>query len=335
MGLTEDVVLSPREIDALLEATPITLDLSLTHYHPPAPASSTNTDTTDAILPADAAATAPPTAPEAESKQLWWHHPAFEARAKADIRRTLRLLLPPSDPDLASAPARAEVRRRQSSARMWATRLEDAFGPGPLDRGTGRKPRRLAGPKHAAGAREGRARWGGGAVVMPPRRAWPALAPPSRQPTPDHGDAGEVAAAALPPAEMNVDIDLDAVVPSADGTQHTAVPDAGAAPAPAPAAEPEGYVTLTEAAAWTAALLPLAKGKALPDAAMLARAHDALSAADHARRISTRVLKESGLADAVKRVGEEKGGPLRNRARQLAEWWRANFGDAALGLAEP
>jgi hypothetical protein len=39
---------------------------------------------------------------------------------------------------------RAEVVPRQSGARMWAERLEGAFGPGPLDRGMGRKPRRVA-----------------------------------------------------------------------------------------------------------------------------------------------------------------------------------------------
>jgi hypothetical protein len=90
---------------------------------------------------------------EDEESSLWWYHPIFEARAKADIRRTLRALLPADpaqDPPLpigggGSADGwRAEVRPRQSRARVWAERLEDAFGPGPLNRGLGRKPRRVA-----------------------------------------------------------------------------------------------------------------------------------------------------------------------------------------------
>ncbi|KAI0300049.1 hypothetical protein B0F90DRAFT_1726231, partial [Multifurca ochricompacta] len=82
---------------------------------------------------------------------LWWYHPIFEARAKADIRRTLRQLLPADPAQDPPSPVgevmgrwRAEVRPRQARARMWAERLEDAFGPGPLDRGLGRKPRRVA-----------------------------------------------------------------------------------------------------------------------------------------------------------------------------------------------
>jgi hypothetical protein len=39
---------------------------------------------------------------------------------------------------------RSEVLPRQSGARMWVERLEGAFGPGPLNRGMGRKPRRVA-----------------------------------------------------------------------------------------------------------------------------------------------------------------------------------------------
>jgi hypothetical protein len=79
-----------------------------------------------------------------DENSLWWYHPIFEARAKADIRRNLRELLP-SDPSQNPSPVdmggwRAEVRPRQSGARTWAERLEDAFGPGPLNRGLGPKP---------------------------------------------------------------------------------------------------------------------------------------------------------------------------------------------------
>ena len=129
LGLSED--LTPRDIDFLLDAVPLPLDLSLSRHHL---ASRKNGDSEE----------------QNEGSSLWWYHPIFEARAKADIRRTLSALLPddptqdPPSPVGGVAGWRAEVRPRQSRARMWAERLEDAFGPGPLDRGLGRKPRRLA-----------------------------------------------------------------------------------------------------------------------------------------------------------------------------------------------
>jgi hypothetical protein len=69
---------------------------------------------------------------------------------QADIRRTLRALLPsdpaqdPPFPIGGAGGRKAQVRPRQSWAWIWAGRLEDAFGPGLLDRELGRKPRRLA-----------------------------------------------------------------------------------------------------------------------------------------------------------------------------------------------
>jgi len=129
MGLSEE--LTARDLDVLLDAVPIRFDLSLAHHHPPSREKGENDE-------------------QREESSLWWYHPIFEARVKADIRRTLRALLP-SDP-VQDPPFpiggvggwKAEVRPRQSRARIWAERLEDAFGPGPLDRGLGRKPRRVA-----------------------------------------------------------------------------------------------------------------------------------------------------------------------------------------------
>lgn len=141
VGASED--LTARDIDALLGAVPIPFDFSLSRRH--LKTRGDNNDSGDDGEKSD------------EESSLWWHHPIFEARAKADIRRTLRALLPADPaqdpPPIASDDSggggsgswrRAEVLPRQSGARMWASRLEDAFGPGPLDRGMGRKPRRVA-----------------------------------------------------------------------------------------------------------------------------------------------------------------------------------------------
>jgi len=124
--------LSAREIDILLGAVPVPFDFSLSRHHLGASEKGEGDEE------------------EGEESSLWWYHPRFEARAKADIRRTLGALLPADpaqDPPLPGAGAdgwRAEIRPRESRARMWVDRLEDAFGPGPLNRGIGRKPRRIA-----------------------------------------------------------------------------------------------------------------------------------------------------------------------------------------------
>ena len=139
MGASED--LTARDIDTLLGAVPIPFDFSLSHRHLTTHHHHDDDKDDDGER-------------RDEESSLWWHHPIFEARAKADIRRTLGALLP-ADPaqdpppitsdDLGGGGSwRAEVLPRQSGARMWAERLEDAFGPGPLDRGMGRKPRRVA-----------------------------------------------------------------------------------------------------------------------------------------------------------------------------------------------
>jgi hypothetical protein len=120
MELSED--LTAQDIDTLLGAVPVPFDFSLSRRHL---ASRGNSG-------------------PSEENSLWWHHRIFEARAKADIRRTLRALLPsdPSlDPDMGGW--RAEMRPRRSGAQIWTERLEDAFGPGPLNRGLGRKPCRV------------------------------------------------------------------------------------------------------------------------------------------------------------------------------------------------
>ncbi len=79
-----------------------------------------------------------------EENSLWWYHPICEARAMADIRRSMRALLP-SDPSQDPSPIetgswRAEVRPRRSGVQIWE-RPEDAFGSGPLDRGLGLRPK--------------------------------------------------------------------------------------------------------------------------------------------------------------------------------------------------
>jgi hypothetical protein len=129
MGLSED--LTARDLDVLLDAVPLPFDFSLARRHLASRGMGENDE-------------------QGEESSLWWYHPIFEARAKADIRRTLSALLPsdpaqdPPFPIGAAGGWKAEVRPRQSRARIWAERLEDAFGPGPLDRGLGRKPRRVA-----------------------------------------------------------------------------------------------------------------------------------------------------------------------------------------------
>ncbi len=123
--------LTGQDIDILLDPVPLPFDFSLSRCHT---ASHGNGEDDE----------------QSDESSLWWYHPIFEARAKADIRRTLSALLPsdpsqdPPSPLRGVAGWKAEVRPRQSGARIWAERLEDAFGPGPLDRGLGRKPCRLA-----------------------------------------------------------------------------------------------------------------------------------------------------------------------------------------------
>ena len=132
MGYLNGSSLTSEDIDALLDATPISFDLTPSCAH----LTTDDDDETD---------------DGSEEKAPWWRQPAFEARVKADIQRTLRLLLP-ADPKEDPPPPigegagrwRAEVRPRHPRAQMWAERLEDAFGPGSLDRGKGRKPRRVA-----------------------------------------------------------------------------------------------------------------------------------------------------------------------------------------------
>lgn len=120
-----------QDLDILLGAVPVPFDFSLAHHHLASREKGKNDE-------------------NSEEGTLWWYHPIFEARAKADIRRTLRAFLPsdpaqdPPFPIGGAGGRKAEIRPRQSRARVWAERLEDAFGPGPLDRGLGRKPRRLA-----------------------------------------------------------------------------------------------------------------------------------------------------------------------------------------------
>jgi hypothetical protein len=110
--------LTARDIDALLGAVPVPFDFSLSHHRHSATRDDGETDGSDE-----------------ETSSLWWHNPIFEARAKADIRRTLDALLPADpaqDPPLAGSGDdagvwRVEVLSRQPGARMWAERLEDAF----------------------------------------------------------------------------------------------------------------------------------------------------------------------------------------------------------------
>ena len=120
--------LTAQDIDTLLDAVPVPFDFSLTRHHLASRENGENDG-------------------QSEENPLWWHHPIFEERAKADIRRTLSALLP-SDPSQDPSPVemggwRAEVRPRRFGAQIWAERLEDAFGPGPLNRGLGRKPCRV------------------------------------------------------------------------------------------------------------------------------------------------------------------------------------------------
>jgi hypothetical protein len=122
--------LTAQDLDILLDAVPVPFDFSLARRHLASHVKGENDE-------------------QNEESSLWWY-PIFEACAKADIRRTLSALLPsdpvqnPPFPIGGAGGWKAEVRPRQSRARIWAERLEDAFGPGPLDRGLGRKPRRVA-----------------------------------------------------------------------------------------------------------------------------------------------------------------------------------------------
>jgi len=288
-----------RDLDRLLDAVPVQFDFSLARRH----LASSKMGENDK---------------QSEESSLWWDHPIFEARAKADIRRTLRAVLP-SDPALdppspvgGASGWKAEVRPRESRARIWAERLEDAFGPGPLDRGLGRKPRRVARP--AGAARRDAAdslRFQNGVVVIPnSHRSTPRiLEPPSRRRS-TKGTADE----AFRP------LDADGVAPV----------DAA-----------NSGISESEAAAWTAALLPLVKGKIVLNKTKIAQISITLGEVERANQrgsFASEVLKESVLADTVRRLGELDCVPfgdvysLRVRARTLAEQWREVFGDEIVDL---
>ena len=250
--------LTARDLDVLLDAVPVPFDFSLAYHHLASHKKGENDG-------------------QSEESSLWWYHPIFEARAKADIRRTLKATLPSDpaqDPPFPIGGAggwKAEVRPRQSWARIWAERLEDAFGPGPLDRGLGRKPRRVAvshffsmdgvrplhrltkhlGLQRPAGAakRESADRLrfqnGAGVIVSIPNshRSTPRiLEPPSRRRSPK--DAADEALVDVANARISED----------------------------------------EAAAWTAALLPLVKGKTMLNKAEIAQTSNALIEVERANQ---------------------------------------------------
>jgi len=295
--------LTARDIDSLLGAVPVPFDFSLSRRHHLATRDDGEGDGSDE-----------------ESTSLWWHHRIFEARAKADIRRTLGALLPADpaqDPPLAGTGEdaggwKAEVLPRQSGVRMWAERLEDAFGPGPLNRGMGRKPRRVAvspdlpsslpltqtcesthtktltmmfsvlqRPAGAArrGAAEdwrsqnGAARVGALVIVNSHGSARRSIDPP-RPPSPQHKSSDDTADAA-PPSRPAADVALDSSVEVANSNMNHG----------------------EAAAAWTAALLPLVKGKTSLDEAKMAQTSAALGEVERADQqrggIAREVLKVS------------------------------------------
>jgi hypothetical protein len=128
MELSED--LTAQDIDIILGTAPVPVDFSLSRHHL---ASRGNGENEGQI----------------EETSLWWYHPTFEARAMADIRRSLRALLP-SDLSQDLSPIetgcwRAEVRPRRPGVQIWAEPLEDAFGSGPHDRGLGLWPKSSGG----------------------------------------------------------------------------------------------------------------------------------------------------------------------------------------------
>jgi hypothetical protein len=122
MELSED--LTAQDIDIRLDTVPVPF-VSLSRYHL---ASRRNGENEGQI----------------EETSPWWYHPTFEARAKADILRTLSALLP-SDPSQDPSPVDmvgwSEVRPRPSGEQIWE-RLEDS---GSLDRGLDLLPKSSGG----------------------------------------------------------------------------------------------------------------------------------------------------------------------------------------------
>ena len=119
MELPED--LPAQDVNILLDTVPVPSDFSLSRHRLASRGNGENEGQFEVTSP-------------------WWCHPNFEACAKADIRRTLRALLP-SDPSLDPSPVdmdgwMGEVRPRRSGEEIWE-RPEDASGSGPLDRGLG------------------------------------------------------------------------------------------------------------------------------------------------------------------------------------------------------
>ncbi|KAF8490953.1 hypothetical protein F5888DRAFT_1081978 [Russula emetica] len=271
IGLSED--LTARDLDMLLDAVPLPFDFSLARRHLASREKGENDE-------------------QSEENSLWWYHPIFEARAKADIRRTLSALLPsdpaqdPPSPIGGASGWKAEVRPRQSKLRIWAERLENAFGPGPLDRGLGRKPRRVARPAGAARREAADSlRFQNGVVVIPnSHRSTPRiLEPPSRRRSPKDAVAGVATDEAFSPLEAD---DVALVVDAAN---------AG--------------ISKSEAAAWTAALLPLVKGKILLDKTKIARTSDALGEVERANQRGNFAREVLKVSKSVKNMGKPSRAP--------------------------
>lgn len=181
-----------------------------------------------------------------------------------------------------------------------------------------------------------------GALVIansgPARRS---IIEPPRPPSPQRKSSDDTAADAAPSSRPAADVVLDSSVEVAKLNM-----DDGEA-----------------AAAWTAALLPLVKGKTSMDEVQVAQTSAVLDEVERADRkrggFAREVLKVpliccllacsladwimavgqgSGLADTVRRLGELESVPfgdlhrLRARARTLADWWRDAFGDEVVDL---
>ncbi|KAI0043161.1 hypothetical protein FA95DRAFT_439155 [Auriscalpium vulgare] len=134
-----DVVVHADEMDRLLDTQtlPLALDLGLPKWP----------------KRMEGAAGVAEDATQDEEKVSWWDRDAYQWRLGADTRRRLKVILgenadgteePVKPRRTAGRHERPVTTKQVTGSQMWIDRLERNFGPGKVDRGVGRKPKRVS-----------------------------------------------------------------------------------------------------------------------------------------------------------------------------------------------
>ncbi|KAA1465909.1 hypothetical protein DENSPDRAFT_830605 [Dentipellis sp. KUC8613] len=331
---TREVPISRRQLDALLGASHTGLELRLPQ------GTLTNWTTGEA------------------ERVSWWAGEEVEERVRADLRVLLRAPVPALKNGAPKGAAGAEVdvdvrvdgdgveqeqergkdlekekERERGRARevtvaeepsmvlMWAEHLQALFGPGALDRGTGKKPRRP------------RAR-----VTRAPLRtvlSTESSAEPSREgsldervPAPDRLILPRVKEAKAPDDVIDVDMDEDKeLLPEKQQVTEDSVDGTTAVGGEEPDEE------MLER--WTAALQKLVKGKQMLDQTDMQELDSVLRDISLVRdTVTLHTLQSSHLGQHMKQLSELDGVPfadehrLKGRAWEVVQFWLLKHGDS-------